>query len=92
MFHCLPDSARADGNLAEAAGQLGKMVVHRNQSQPNPGISSLGTTCRSSLSGQGGRARIFLNVSMLYGYSRSNPSCFEIAIRFEHFCLPAIVQ
>ena len=47
MFHCLPDSAWADGNLAEAAGQLGKMVVHRNQSQPNPGLSSLGTPCIS---------------------------------------------
>ena len=37
MFHCLPDSAWADGKLAEAAGQLGKMVEHPNQSQPNPG-------------------------------------------------------
>ena len=37
MFHCLPDSAWADGNLAEAAGQLGKMVEHKNQSQPNRG-------------------------------------------------------
>ena len=41
-FEC-SDSAWADGNLAEAAGQLGKMVEHRNQSQPNPGLSSLGT-------------------------------------------------
>ena len=24
MFYCLPDSAWADGNLAEAAGQVGK--------------------------------------------------------------------
>ena len=38
MFRCLPDSAWADGNLAEAAGQLGQMVEHRNQSQPNPGL------------------------------------------------------
>ena len=47
MLHCLSDSAWADGNLAEAAaaGQLGKMVEHRNQSQPNPGLSSLGTPC-----------------------------------------------
>ena len=45
MFHCLPDSAWADGNLAEVAGQLGKMLEHRNQSQPNPGLSSLGTPC-----------------------------------------------
>ena len=36
MFHCLSDSAEADGNLAGAAGQLGKIVEHRNQSQPNP--------------------------------------------------------
>ena len=28
MFHCLSNSAWADGNLAEAAGQLGKMVEH----------------------------------------------------------------
>ena len=47
VFHCLPNSAWADGNLAEAAGQLGKMVEHRNQSQPNPGLSSLGTPCIS---------------------------------------------
>ena len=32
------DSDEADGNLAEAAGQLGKMVEHLNQSQPNPGL------------------------------------------------------
>ena len=37
MFHCLPDSAWADGNLAEGAVQLGKMVEHPNQSQINPG-------------------------------------------------------
>ena len=43
MFHCLPDSTWADGNLSEAAGQLGKMVEHRNQSQPIPCLSSLGT-------------------------------------------------
>ena len=36
MFHCLPDSARADGNLEEPAGKLVKMVEHQNQSQPNP--------------------------------------------------------
>ena len=32
MFHCLPDSAWADGNLAEAARLLGKLVEHINQS------------------------------------------------------------
>ena len=37
MSHCLPDSAWADGNLAELAEQLGKMVEYPNQSQPNPG-------------------------------------------------------
>ena len=36
MFHYLPDSSWADGNLAEAARQLGKLVEHRNKSQPNP--------------------------------------------------------
>ena len=47
MFHCLPD-----GNLAEAAGQLGKRVEHRNQSQPNPSLSSLGTPCSVAFSGE----------------------------------------
>ena len=28
MFHCLPDSAWAGGNLAEAAGQLDNMLEH----------------------------------------------------------------
>ena len=32
MFHCLPDSAWADGNLAEAARQLGKLVEHKSKS------------------------------------------------------------
>ena len=34
MFHSLLNSAWAGGNLAEE--QLGKMVKHPNQSQPNP--------------------------------------------------------
>ena len=34
----MPDSAWADGNLVEVAGQLGKMVEHRNQRQPNQGL------------------------------------------------------
>ena len=33
------------GNLAEVAGQLGKMVEHRNQIQPNPGLRAHGTPC-----------------------------------------------
>ena len=37
VFHCLPNSASADGNFAEAAGQMGKVLEHPNQSQPNPG-------------------------------------------------------
>ena len=36
MFRCLPNSAWSDWNLAEVAVQLGKMVAHPNQSQPNP--------------------------------------------------------
>ena len=48
LWFRMPNSARADGNLAEAAGQLGKMVEHRNQSQPNPGLRSLGTPCSPS--------------------------------------------
>ena len=42
MFHCLPNSDWADGNLAEVAGQLGQMVEHRNLSQPNPDLRGLG--------------------------------------------------
>ena len=40
---CLPSSAWADGNLAVAAAQLGKMVEQPeqpNQSKPNPGLSA----------------------------------------------------
>ena len=33
VLHYLPDFDWADGNLAEAAGQLGKIVEHQNQSQ-----------------------------------------------------------
>ena len=43
MFHCLPNSAWADWNLAEVAVQLGNMVEPPNQSQPNP---SLRAECR----------------------------------------------
>ena len=45
MFHCLPNSAWANGNLAEAARQLGKIVEHPTQSQPNPGLRADGTPC-----------------------------------------------
>ena len=38
-------SAWPDGNLAEAAEQLAKMVEHPNQSQPNPGPRADGTPC-----------------------------------------------
>ena len=44
MFHCLPNSDRADGNLTEAARQIGKMVEHPNQIQPNPGPREDGDT------------------------------------------------
>ena len=46
MFHCLPESAWADGNLTESAGHLGKMMEHRNRSQPNPGLGARGTPCK----------------------------------------------
>ena len=46
MLHCLPDSAWADGNLAEVAGQLDKRVEHLNQSQPDPGPRADRTPCR----------------------------------------------
>ena len=36
MFRRLPDSAWADRNLAEVAGQVGKMVEQQSQSPPNP--------------------------------------------------------
>ena len=35
MFNCLPNSASADGNLAEAAGQMGKKVENPNKVSPN---------------------------------------------------------
>ena len=38
-------SAWAEGNLAEAALQLGKMVEHPNQSQPNPGLRADESPC-----------------------------------------------
>ena len=38
LFHCLPNSALAGGNLAEVAWQGGKAVEHSNHSQPNPGL------------------------------------------------------
>ena len=47
MFHCLPNSAWADWNLAEVAVQLGKMVEHPNQSQPNPGLRADESPCIS---------------------------------------------
>ena len=37
VFHCLPNSAWAGGGSLGVAGQMGKMVEHPNQSQPNPG-------------------------------------------------------
>ena len=46
VFHCLPNSALADGNLAEVAGQMGKMVEHPNQSQPHPGYRPDESPCR----------------------------------------------
>ena len=46
MFHRLPNSAWADGNLAEATGM---MVEHTNQSQPNPVPRADGTPCSTSL-------------------------------------------
>ena len=45
MFHSLADSAWSGRNLAVAAGQLGKMVEHTNQSQHNPGPRADGTPC-----------------------------------------------
>ena len=37
MFDCLPDSAQADGILAELAGLADKMMEHPDQSQPHLG-------------------------------------------------------
>ena len=45
MFHCLPNFSWADWNLAEVAVQLGKMVEHSNQSQPNPGLRADESPC-----------------------------------------------
>ena len=38
-------SAWTDGNLAEAAVQLGEMVEYRNKSQPNPGLRADESPC-----------------------------------------------
>ena len=46
VFHCLSDSARAHENLADLAGQLGRMVEHQVQSHPNPSAQAIGTPCR----------------------------------------------
>ena len=71
MFQSLPDSAWADGNYAEAAGQLGKMVEHRKQSQPNPGLRAHGTprTVRPFLfsAACGGIIGLFMGFSLLSG-------------------------
>ena len=45
-FPRLPNSARGDRNLAEVAGQLGKMVELPNQNQLNLGLQPIGTPCR----------------------------------------------
>ena len=46
MFHYLQNYACVVGNLAGMAGQLGNMVEHPNQSQPNPGTRPDETPCR----------------------------------------------
>ena len=38
MFHRLPNTVWADGNLAEVAVKLGNMGEHPNQCQLNPGL------------------------------------------------------
>ena len=43
VFNCRLNYAWADGSLAEAIGQLGYMVKHRNQSHPNQGPWEDGT-------------------------------------------------
>ena len=55
VFHCLPNSAWADGNLAELAGQQGKMVEHPNQSQPNPGPRPPNSPCSKTTRPMGER-------------------------------------
>ena len=52
VFHCLPSSAWADGNLAEGAGQINNMVEKPNPYQPNQGPqppeSPCSLMCRNS--------------------------------------------
>ena len=46
MFHCLPNSAWADGNQwVESTKQLHNTVEHPNPSQPNPGLRADETLC-----------------------------------------------
>ena len=42
---CLPNSAWADEDLAEAAEQLSNMVEHPNPSQPDPDLRAEETPC-----------------------------------------------
>ena len=74
MFRCLPDPAWADGNFAGQAGQVGKMVEHRNQSQPNPGLRAHGTPCNCE-----GKKRARLNVltTIVRPLVFSPPSLFQ---------------
>ena len=48
-FTVCPTLLGADGNLAEAARQLGKLVEDRNQCQPNPGLRGHGTPCNTHI-------------------------------------------
>ena len=66
MFHCLPNSAWADGNLAERAGQVGKMVEHRN---PNPGPRPVEPLCNTDVEDIRGRG-----VDVQF-YGLYDPSC-----------------
>ena len=45
----------ADGNLAELAGQQGKMVEHPNQSRPNPGPRPPNSPCSKTTRPMGER-------------------------------------
>ena len=45
-IHCLPSSASADSNLAEAAEKHGKIVEYPDQSLPNPAARAKGTPCK----------------------------------------------
>ena len=69
MFHCQLNSAWADGNLAEAAGQIGKIAEHPNQSQPNQVLKQMGHPAQCVPDVKVYRFNFILDVKFDYAWS-----------------------